>query len=221
MEADPAENEIGGEPMHHACIGIMADSHGRPDKIAAALEFLSQRGCDCLYHLGDICDSGHPETAEACVRPLQHFKVMAVKGNNDHQIDVNHRDRMQSVIPQDVLGFIQNLPLMRHFRHAVFVHSLPFARELGLACMIGVLGEAEIKRILRTYPKGILFRGHSHTPEILTARNEKIISRTLRIGLRFDLTDGLPCVVTCGALARNLCLIWMPQENTIECHRFG
>jgi predicted phosphodiesterase len=221
MEIENTEKDVVGDPTFPAGIGIMADSHGYPDKIVAALEFLSQRGCNCLYHLGDICDSGHPETAEACVRPLQHFSVMAVKGNNDHQIDVNHRGRMQSLIPQDVIGFIQKLPIVRHFQHAVFTHSLPFVRELGLSSMIGVMGEVEIKRILRTYPKGILFRGHSHTPEVFTEQGEKIISRTLQVGQRFNLTYGLPCVVTCGALTRNLCMIWMPQENVVECHRFG
>ena len=221
MEADSAEKGVVSDPGHYASIGIMADSHGRADKIVAALEFLSHRGCDGLYHLGDICDSGHPETAEACVRPLQHFAVMAIKGNNDHQIDVNQRGRLQTSIPQDILGFIHKLPLMRHFQHAVFVHSLPFVRELGLSCMIGVLQEAEVKRILRVYPNGILFRGHSHSPEVFTAQGEKIIFRTLQAGERFDLTVGLPYVVTCGSLTRNLCMIWMPRDNIVECHRFG
>ena len=221
MEVDPAEKDVVGDPMLHARIGIMADSHGRPEKIVAALELLFLRGCDCLYHLGDICDSGHPETVEACVRPLQQFSVMAVKGNNDHQIDVNYRGRMQSLIPQDALGFIEKLPIVRHFQHADFAHSLTFARELGLSSMVGVMGEVEIKHILRTYPKGILFRGHSHTPEVFSEQGEKIISRTLQADQRFDLTNGQPYVVTCGALTRNLCMIWRPKENVVECHRFG
>jgi predicted phosphodiesterase len=220
MEIDNSEKDVDDESKPPSGIGIMADSHGHPDKIVAALEYFSKQGCSCLYHLGDICDSGHPETAEACVRPLQHFNVMAIKGNNDHQIDVNHRGRMQSLIPQDVLGFIQKLPLVRQFQHAVFTHSLPFVRELGLSSMIGVMGDAEIKRILRAYPKGILFRGHSHTPEIFAEQEEKIISRTLRIGQRFDLTYERPCIVTCGALTRKLCMIWMPRDNIVECHQF-
>jgi predicted phosphodiesterase len=48
-------------------IGIMADSHGQPDTIKAALAALSNLACRTVYHLGDVCDSAHPETAEACV----------------------------------------------------------------------------------------------------------------------------------------------------------
>ena len=208
-------------PVSPVVIGIMADSHGRPDKIVAALKYFTNLKCDTFYHLGDICDSGHPETAEACVRPLQRFRVAAVKGNNDHQIDVNHRNRAQSIIPQDVYDFIKNLPLWRHFQQAVFAHSLPFVRELGLSSMVGVLGEVEVKRIRLAFPKGIFFRGHSHTPEVFATKAEKIISRPLRAGQRFELDPGLPYVVTCGALTRNLCMIWKPQENAIECHRFS
>ena len=60
-------------------VGIMADIHGRSDKIVAALDFLSDRGCRHLIHLGDICDSTHPETVEARVRHLQKFAVIAIK----------------------------------------------------------------------------------------------------------------------------------------------
>jgi predicted phosphodiesterase len=208
-------------PVSPVAIGIMADSHGRPDKIVAALKYLSDLKCDSVYHLGDICDSGHPETVEACVRTLQRFRVMAIKGNNDHQIDLNHRDRVQSIIPRDVYDFIKNLPLLRHFQQAVFAHSLPFVRELGLSSMVGVLGEVEVKRILSAFPKGIFFRGHSHTPEVFVTKGEKIIPRPLRAGQRFELNSGLPYVVTCGALTRNLCMIWKPQENAVESHRFS
>jgi predicted phosphodiesterase len=211
----------GCEKNTHSRIGIMADSHGQPDKIVAALEFFSERGCRRLFHLGDICDSGHPETAEACVRPLQEYGVMAIKGNNDHQIDVNYTGQPQSLIPCDILDFIRNLPLVRHCQHSVFTHSLPFDRELGLSSMIGMMGKVEMNRFFSTDPQGILFRGHSHKPEVFRKQDKKIISRTLRIGQRFNLSNRLPCVVICGALTRELCLIWEPFENTIECHRIG
>lgn len=201
-------------------VGIMADSHGRSDKIVAALHFLSDRGCRHLIHLGDICDSTHPETVEACVRPLQKFAVIAIKGNNDHQIVVNHGRHDQMLIPQDILDFLKKLPLVRQFRHAIFTHSLPFARELGLSSMIGAMGKMQMSRFFGAYPQGLLFRGHSHTPEVFWKDVDQIISRKLSAGERLNLTGRLPCAVTCGALTRGLCLIWMPAENAIECHCF-
>ena len=203
-----------------ALVGIMADSHGRSDMILAALDFLSDKGCRHLVHLGDICDSTHPETVEACVRPLQKFAVLAIKGNNDHQIVVNHDRHRQTLIPQDILNFLKNLPLIRQLQYAVFSHSLPFARELGLSSMIGAMGKMQMSRFFRAYPQGLLFRGHSHTPEVFWKDVDQIISRKLAVGERLDLTDRLPCVVTCGALTRGLCLIWKPVENAIESHRF-
>jgi predicted phosphodiesterase len=213
-------------------LGIMADSHGEPDKIVAALAFLSENGCDGFFHLGDICDSAHPGTAEACVRPLLEYGVMAIKGNNDHQIDVNNRlqveTRLQNgkrgqrdyLIPRDILEFIQKLPLVRSCRHALFAHSLPFARELGLSSMVGTMGEAELNRFFSIDPRGILFRGHSHDPELIYRQDHRIISRALQPGRKYQISDRLPCVVTCGALSGNICMIWTPGDGIVECHQF-
>jgi predicted phosphodiesterase len=208
-------------------LGIVADSHGELDKIIAALNFLSENGCDGIFHLGDICDSAHPETAEACVRPLIDSAVMAIKGNNDHQIDVSHRGQAggpgdrDDLIPRDVLEFIRKLPLVRSCQNAIFTHSLPFARELGLSSMIGVMGEMELNRFFSADPQGILFRGHSHDPEIACKQDHQIIYRALQPGRQYKITDRLPCVVTCGALTSSFCIIWMPAKGTIECHQFN
>ncbi|MBW2412815.1 MAG: metallophosphoesterase family protein [Deltaproteobacteria bacterium] len=205
----------------------MADSHGEPDKIAAALDFLFEKGCDRLYHLGDICDSAHPGTAEACVRPLLESGILAIKGNNDHQIEVNHRSRganpghRKDLIPRDVLEFIIELPLVRSCQHALFTHSLPFARELGLSSMVGTMGEMELNWFFSAHPRGMLFRGHSHDPELIFKQDHRIITRVLQPGRKYNLSDQLPAVVTCGALTNRFCMIWMPETETLECHKFN
>ena len=60
-------------------IGIMADSHGQPETIVAALGVLVDRDCRPVYHLGDVCDSTHPETAEACLGSLRDPRVIIIK----------------------------------------------------------------------------------------------------------------------------------------------
>jgi len=223
---DVTEKKIGCGKKYYSRLGIMADSHGESDKIVAALAFFSENDCDGYFHLGDICDSAHPETAEACVRPLIDSGVMAIKGNNDHQIDVNHRARSGTpehrldLIPIDILEFIHNLPLLRSCKPVLFTHSLPFARELGLSSMIGVMGEVELNRFFSTDPQGILFRGHSHDPEIVYIHGHQVISRILQPGRQYKIKDRLPCVVTCGALTGRFCMIWMPAKGRIECHQF-
>ena len=215
------------EKTSYSRLGIMADSHGEPDKIVAALALLSEKGCDGLYHLGDICDSAHPGTAEACVRPLLESGVWAIRGNNDHQIEVNNRSRggnpghRDDLIPRDVLEFIKELPLVRSCQHALFTHSLPFARELGLSSMVGTMGKVELNWFFNTHPRGLLFRGHSHDPELLFKQDHRIITRALQPGRTYNMTNRLPAVVTCGALTGRFCMIWMPEKATIECHRFN
>ncbi len=229
MKSKPAVSEIkvDCEKTADSRIGIMADSHGEPDKIVAAIAFLSGQGCDGLFHLGDICDSAHPETAEACVRPLVKAGVMAIKGNNDHQIEVNNRlidkgpGHRDDLIPRDVLEFIHELPLVRSCRHALLTHSLPFARELGLSSMVGTMGEMELNHFFSTEPRRILFRGHSHGPELVYRQDLRIITRPLQPGRRYKITDRLPCVVTCGALTGSFCMTWMPENGTVECHQFS
>ena len=208
------------EPPTHAKVGIMADSHGRAEPIVAAIAFLSAMNCRPIYHLGDVCDSVHPETAEACLRPLWDSNVTAIKGNNDHAIVANQVGLEQESVPKRALSFLRSLPLMTQYKNAIFAHSLPFERELGLSSMIGAMGKNEANVFFKAYPQSLLFRGHSHTPEIIRLENGRIFSHTLSVGEKFEYIGRLPCVVTCGALTRGLCMIWRPVENTVECHSF-
>ena len=79
-------------------IGIMADSHGQADTIRDALAVFAKAGCHPIYHLWDVCDSIHPETANACMRFLQGRQVKTIKGNNDQVIVTNHSGREKSPV---------------------------------------------------------------------------------------------------------------------------
>jgi len=196
-------------------IGIMADSHGQTGTICDALAVLDELGCDSIYHLGDICDSAHPETANACIQILQDRKVITIKGNNDQVTVANHRGRETSPVSQEVLATLRNLDLAKYHPRAMFIHSLPFIHELGLSSLIGTMGQKEIHRYCRKYPEQILFRGHSHNPEIAWLKGQQVMAESLTAGVRLNLMDRIPCVVTCGALTRGLCMIWDPAKNYI------
>ena len=197
-------------------IGIMADSHGQPETIAAALGMLTDRDCRPIYHLGDVCDSTHPETAEACLVLLRDPRVIIIKGNNDQTIVANHIGQQRSPVSPDILGYLRNLPLVKFHLNAIFAHSLPFVRQLGLSSMIGDMGDRETRRFFKEFPDRIVFRGHSHFPEIVWLRGQQIIRRSPIVGEKFELTEKIPCVVTCGALTRGLCMVWNPEDNAIE-----
>ena len=201
-------------------IGIMADSHGQPETITAALGMLTDIDCRPIYHLGDVCDSTHPETAEACLGRLRDPRVIIIKGNNDQALVANHIGQARPPVSPENLQCLRNLPLVKYHLNAIFAHSLPFVRELGLASMIGNLGDPEAHRVFKEFPDRVIFRGHGHSPEIVWLQGQKITSRSISTGEKFELTAKIPCVVTCGALTRGFCMAWDPEENVIKCLSF-
>ena len=186
----------------------------------AALAAFKGLNCRLIYHLGDVCDSTRPETAEACLQPLREHHVITIKGNNDHAIVANYLGRDKSPVSHNTLKFIKNLPLIQNYRNAILTHSLPFADKMGLSCMIGTMSEKEARCSFIEFSHHLVFRGHSHTPEILWPRGRRIESSTPAIGMKINLNGRLPCVVTCGALSRGLYMVWDPEENYIESFSF-
>lgn len=208
--------------IHASCkIGIMADSHGRSETIAAAVRFLKRRGCRRIYHLGDISDSITPETVDRCVALIRGNGIYAIKGNNDHAVVVNQKDRKKPLISPETLGYLKALPLMRYEQGACLTHSLPFADERGLSSMIGAMDEVEAHQYFRRMPQGVLFRGHSHSPEAIFLNQDEIHFHPLQKGAGFNLKQHIPCIVTCGALTRGLCVVWRPDSGRIDCLEYA
>lgn len=201
-------------------IGIMADSHGQAETIVTALAVLTDMDCRPIYHVGDVCDSTRPETAEACLGPLRDSGVIVIRGNNDQTIVANHSDRERSPVSAGGLQYLKNLPLVIYSQKAIFAHSLPFVREMGLSSMIGDMGCREKHRFFREFPDHVIFRGHSHSPEIAWLQGQQIASQSLVAGEKFNFAERFPCVVTCGALTRGHVMVWDPDENVIGCHSF-
>lgn len=199
-------------------IGIMADSHGRYRSLEKALTFFKGYGCEAIYHLGDICDSAHPETADHCVSLLRENKVLGIKGNNDHQVVVNHDGRRPTRLARTTIAYLKDLPMIIELGNLVMTHSLPFIQERGLSCMVGVLGHSEAALFFQTYPHKFLFRGHSHYPEILRKQKHTFVSSKIFPGKTIQLAEKKPCIITCGALDEGFLIIWEPGMQTIACH---
>jgi len=196
-------------------IGIMADSHGMPDTITGALKLFRREDCRPVYHLGDICDSSHPETADQCAIILRSNNVTAVKGNNDHAVLANNPE---GIISEETIGYLSALPFVAGYGEALLTHSLPFAETLGLSCMIRGMGRNEAALFFKKHPEKILFRGHGHSPEIISGENGEMVFRSIFPGENADLAGRLPCIITCGSLAAGYCMIWKPCEKSVECY---
>ena len=193
-------------------IGLIADSHGRPDTIKNALTHLKDKRCDTIIHLGDICDTLFPETCDICIDIIRENKVIAVKGNNDHMLQLNQEGNPVSPVSQRAIAYLKNLSPVLEYDLAFFAHSLPYFDEMGISCITRALGKQEISRFLAAPEYKILFRGHGHTPEIIWEKYGLFYKETISANQTIDLEPLLPCIITCGALTRGLCMIW-DMEN--------
>lgn len=202
-------------------VGIMADSHGQSVNLAAGLRLLREKGCDPVVHLGDVGDSSLPDETDRCVRILVEGGVTAVKGNNDHMLVVNLRAADTGPVSRSSLEYLARLPLTLRFGNAVFAHSLPFERELGLSCMVRTPENFDTRSYFADNPNVILFRGHSHLPELLAVGGGRMVPEALGAGKSLNLNGRLPCMVTCGALTRGHCMMWRPAAQTLECLSFA
>jgi len=206
----------------HPRIGIMADSHGDPEAIEQGTLFLKRRGCTSLYHLGDICDTNRCDTADTCVALVKNLGILAIKGNNDHSLTVDARGRSDNPVHRRTLAFLESLPLIRRMKEAELVHSRPDIRRLGLSAMIGTIGQREALDYFRKRPRGLLFRGHSHKPELIRIEGTDIRFAPLHSEKVIDLNQCRPCIVTCGALYQGFVIIWDPVRETLtSCIRQG
>ena len=202
----------------HEMIGIMADSHGNPEAIKKAITLLQHKGCSTIYHLGDICDSLDTASVESCIRILIKERVLSIKGNNDHAILAGLSGNPVKAISLASLKYLDELPLQREYREAIFVHSLPFVRELGLSCMVRALDGGSVQRFFNRFPDRILFRGHSHGPEMVWKGRKHKEQTPVPLNQEVRLTDRIPCIITCGAITHGICSVWRPEQMTLSCY---
>ncbi|MBI9074315.1 MAG: metallophosphoesterase family protein [Desulfatibacillum sp.] len=202
-------------------IGIMADSHGQPEPIRRALEKLLSLGCQHIYHLGDICDSMIPQTADECVDLLIEAGVRGVKGNNDHAVVANQWGMNTGLVRDDTLQYLKDLPKSLEWHGADFAHSMPFTKEMGLSAMVGPMSEVQIFKYFSQKSRGLFFRGHSHDPALASLVRGSLTIQSLEPGRLLLLEERLPCVITCGALTRGYITLWDPGACTIQCLSIG
>jgi predicted phosphodiesterase len=207
------------KPTHHK-IGIMADSHSDSESIEKGAVFLKQQGCTALVHLGDICDTNRFDTADACVDRVKAHDIVAVKGNNDHSLTADARGRKKSGIRPETLAILEDLPLLLKLGRATFVHSRPSIQRLGLSAMIGTIGRRDAEDYFKENPDGLLFRGHSHTPEMIHRVNGQVHFSPVDAGETVELAGKRPCIVTCGALTSGVVMLWESGEDRLTCCSF-
>jgi predicted phosphodiesterase len=207
-----------GVPLHklEETVGIMSDSHGRPELIEEGVRLLRGLGCGQLFHLGDICDSGMPETADECVRLVAENGMIALKGNNDHVLVINHSGKAAASASPGTLRYLRELPPVIETGDVAFTHSLPFFAEMGLSCLMRVIDDDKIDDYFSMAPYRLLFRGHGHTREAY--RFDGSATRKLDLAACGDvrMEAGMRYMVTCGALTEGYALVWDRITDAIK-----
>jgi predicted phosphodiesterase len=195
-----------------SAIGIITDSHGQMKLLSRSIQYLQENQCETIIHLGDICDSVNIHTADQCISLIQNHKIIAIRGNNDHALSFADTPE----IDQTTRDYIRSLPLVVQNHQLFFTHSVPFVNELGLSCMIQNLNSRFIKLCFDSLGKNaILFRGHSHKPEIIVHSNKGYQRTAMNFPVKKNLNDLCPCVITCGTVMNGQCMIYYPNDRVL------
>jgi len=187
-------------------VGLISDSHNHLTFMTAAIDFLRKRGATRIIHLGDICDSLHPEFLERAVEILVKEQVEAVRGNNECAVMTEYIVSHPEQLNISTRAFLENLPYVIRSKTVVYAHSAPFEWP-----------EAT-RRPLRYYlprmmasgslPFGILFRGHSHHCSVLEICEEKIEKLPVKPGVVIDLDKNKRYIITVGAVEHGACALF-------------
>ncbi len=162
-------------------IGIIADSHSRPEPFRSACETLLNRGAEIIVHLGDFLDSECLDNTEEIISIIEYYDVCPVIGNNEVSVlklissdESLSGDRLLSSCRE----FLMSLPIIRNHNGICFCHSLPHdnIRSLYEPVDTGTTDMAGL--IFSTTSYRIIFCGHSHKPVIFSLKNhERNVSR--------------------------------------------
>jgi len=202
-------------------VGIMADSHGNADLIAAAIRFFQDAGCRPVVHLGDICDSVDYDQTDRCVGLLRKHAVLAIKGNNDHTVVKTRAFRDNGRVSGAAAAYLEDLPLQIEMPAALFVHSRPCADVLGLSAMTGDIDRDSADRFQARYPGKVLFRGHGHAPGAVRLSPERALAPDPIPAGGLLLDSRQNWIITCGALYKGMCMTWTPAAGLVVSHRLA
>lgn len=185
-------------------IGIIADTHGRNELMRRAIDLLEARECRCIIHLGDICDSLHPQTLDEAMRILAEHRVQCILGNNEDAILTDGHE-----VSPHARKFLASLPYIRTIDDFGFTHSQPGDCPAATRRPI-----EEYLAGMPAMPYRILFRGHSHSPGLFEVDAAGVRAVDLA-ATHLDLDREKTYIVTIGAVQNSACALFEAQAYSI------
>jgi predicted phosphodiesterase len=194
-------------------IGLIADSHGNNDLLLRSIRALRDAGAHTLIHLGDLCDSLDPHTAEDTVKILKENSIRGVLGNNEYSMITEHHNEHVQNISADVMNYLKQLPYVMSIGPIWFTHSAPFKWPAATRRPITEYLPHFIEKA--AFPFEILFRGHSHQSSIIEIHNKKTKKIPAQAGKRQKLHRNKRYVITVGAVEEESTALFLPEEYEV------
>lgn len=191
-------------------IGLIADSHGKNELLLQAISEVKEHGAEELIHLGDLCDSLNPHSAEDTVNILKENTIPGVLGNNEYSIISEHHNEHVKNISSAVLDYLSGLPYILNLGVLWFTHSAPFTWPAATRRPIREFLPHLVDR--NNFPFEILFRGHSHQPSVIEMNGAETKKIPVQAGARLTLNRNRRYVITVGAVEESSCALFLPTE---------
>ena len=161
-------------------VGLIADSHSNHGAMQACITCLlgGNGTISGLVHLGDLFDSMQHTQMHEMVKTIHRFDITAVKGNNDFHIQNMLTNGSAMNIPeadkQEILLFLQHLPMKIVDDNVCFTHSLPFDSIRSLYEPVDNGTTDRARQIFDQTQYHLICCGHSHTPVLFRWRSGTI-----------------------------------------------
>jgi len=194
-------------------IGLIADSHGKNELLLKAIRAVQENGAERLIHLGDLCDSLDPHSAEDTVNILKENTIPGVLGNNEYSIISEHHNEHVQNISSAVLDYLSGLPYILDLGVLWFTHSAPFAWPAATRRPIKDFLPHLVERT--NFPFDILFRGHSHRPSVIEMNGAETTKIHVQAGARLTLHRNRRYVITVGAVEEASFALFLPKKYEI------
>jgi predicted phosphodiesterase len=199
-------------------IGLIADSHGNLEATAEAIHLLKWRGADSLVHLGDFCDSVHPDRTAVMISLLLENGVLAVKGNNDSLVETMLAAARRPPDAEEVqmLAFLRDVPIVRAQGDIRFAHSLPFDMLRAFYTPIDTGDTRRAEELFNASDFRILFCGHSHLPILFRKLDGLVTREAVPAGLPTALERAGRYILVVGAAAEGECALYDDETGLYE-----
>ncbi len=185
-------------------IGILADSHGHPDRLRSGIEALKRERAEMLIHLGDVTDTLRLETVDECVRILLEHDINGVLGNHEYSLVAHHFKRYPERFSEATRKYISSLPYRVEMADMCFTH---FSPDGGVHGLYAPTNEDSYEATLLNSRWPILINGHSHEPRIYRRFDGLIRNINFPLGSPFKLEKTACYILTCGALEDRYCAL--------------